>query len=353
MKLSYGISFEDFQALQPPFTSRAAKNTAFKTMLVVCGLMAALGVFCMVEGLGAPVGLFLIGLGAMSAVLGYFYDQHSVKKAKEQYVRNIKIGYQKLHCRDQRSLEWTADGFTVSCKCGTLSRPWSELIHISENGKFFLLGAKAGPVVVPKSAFASQAEQTEFRTFISERLNQDRSLTARRLEFACNADDYRRAHSLHNRQGGGWRLVVKGAVTLACIALGVVILVRAMTAPRNPAIVVGLVGGLLGVPLLRLARVKRARYYGPLEIRFSDEGLFLRDTKSEARYRWTDYIGYLADDHVMLLYANPRLYRIVPKRAMGNNDEFKAMVEKKLPKYDYRNPIPVKDVELAKGAAAS
>ena len=67
MKLTYAIAFEDFKTLQPPFT-RGGSNLGFKGVLFACGLMGLLGVFCLVKGMGLPVGLFLIGLGAGAAV---------------------------------------------------------------------------------------------------------------------------------------------------------------------------------------------------------------------------------------------------------------------------------------------
>jgi len=63
MKLTYAIAFEDFKTLQPPFT-RGGSNLGFKGVLFACGLIGLLGVFCLGKGMGLPVGLFLIGLGA-------------------------------------------------------------------------------------------------------------------------------------------------------------------------------------------------------------------------------------------------------------------------------------------------
>jgi hypothetical protein len=33
----------------------------------------------------------------------------------------------------------------------------------------------------------------------------------------------------------------------------------------------------------------------------------------EARQKWADYIGYLADDQVLVLYSRPQVYRIIPQ----------------------------------------
>ena len=321
-------------------------------MLAVCGLIAGLGVLTMLQGLGAAISSFLICLGLLSAVAGYFYHQYSCKKAVERYEKTIAAAYRKLHCSKQRVLELGSDSFTVGCQCGTLTRPWSELTAVSENEKFFQLGAKGSPVIVPKTAFASESARTEFRALLSERLNRDRSIAARRLQFTIGPEDYKRASSLHNAKAGGWRFLVKRVAVLICAVLGAGAIVGAMAEPRNPAIVCGLFGAVLAGPLIRMAQRRRARYFGPLEIRFDEENLFLRIPGSEARQKWADYIGYLADDQVVVLYSHPQVYRIIPQRALTTNGpDFMALVESKLPKYDYRNPVLTQEPQPTTSAA--
>src|SRR6202030_608348 len=77
---------------------------------------------------------------------------------------------------------------------------------------------------------------------------------------------------------------------------------------------------------------------------FSDEGFHVVDPASQSRRRWSELAGYLEDRHIYLLYLNPRLYRIVPKRALGHRlDEFGRLVQTALPPFDYRRPVPVAD----------
>ena len=52
MKLTYAINIEDFSALRPPFKTRAGENAGFKGALGACGLIALLGVFTLIEGMG-------------------------------------------------------------------------------------------------------------------------------------------------------------------------------------------------------------------------------------------------------------------------------------------------------------
>lgn len=62
MKITYAIKIDDFKALRPPFTLRVGENAGFKCAVAACGLIALLGVFTLVEGMGIPVAAFLIGL---------------------------------------------------------------------------------------------------------------------------------------------------------------------------------------------------------------------------------------------------------------------------------------------------
>src|SRR6476646_7268041 len=102
MRLTYAVRLEDFRALQPPFVLRAGKNAGFKGVLVACGLIALLGVFCLAEGFGVPVAAFLIGLGSVAAGLAYLYEKRSVTKAKEAHEKRVLTAYSQVHCNHHR-----------------------------------------------------------------------------------------------------------------------------------------------------------------------------------------------------------------------------------------------------------
>lgn len=171
MRITYGISLDDYRALHPPFVARAGHNAGYKGVLVVCGFLALVGVFCIEQDLGIFMGCFLVGLGALAAAVAYFFDKQSVRRAKDKYEKTISAAYHQLHCPNERSLEIDEKGFTASCGCGSVTRPWSELIRVSENARLFLLGTKAEGQVIPKAAFHSEGEVTEFRTQVSAELN--------------------------------------------------------------------------------------------------------------------------------------------------------------------------------------
>jgi len=118
VRLSYPIKFEDFETLQPPLPTTKGADAGFKGVLVACALIALLGVFLMLQGMGVPVGLFLIGLGLAAATFAYFYEQRSIRKNKENYDKRLAAEFQRVHCREERIFTADEAGFTASCKCG-------------------------------------------------------------------------------------------------------------------------------------------------------------------------------------------------------------------------------------------
>jgi YcxB-like protein len=338
MRLTYAIKFEDFKTLQAPFRTFAGNNAGFRGVLVACALIALLGVFCLMQGFGLPVAGFLIGLGAVAATGAYFYEQRSVQAKKEKYEKRIAQEFQRIHCRDQRIFEADESGFTTICKCGTVTRPWSELTSFSEIKTHFAFNTKMGGQILPKSAFASEAQMTEFRALATGKLNQDKPATAPHFDFALRRADYRQAYWLHTLKGGGWRGLAKALAIYAGITYGVFILWNSLAA-NNPGARAGLIGGLVGFPVLTIVRKQRRQYLGPLRVYFSEQGLHLQDPANQARASWDQFVGYLEGNGVMLLYYNPKLYRIVPKRALsGQAERFQTLVKAKLSPYDYRSP---------------
>jgi hypothetical protein len=253
-----------------------------------------------------------------------------------------------MHCPDQRTLEADANGFTVSCGCGTVTRPWSELMRFSENTRLFLLRTKVETQVVPKSAFHSEGEITEFRVFFLEKLNKNRPLNSRHVDFTYTKQDHRDAYFVHVLRAGGWRGLSANLATFGISAYGVFVIWAYISPHRDIAPLCGLIGGLLAIPLLKIARLRRKHYRGPLRIYFSEEGLHLQDPGTVARNPWKQFIGYLEDDRIFLLYHNARNYRIVPKRALaGLETEFRELLKMKLQPYNSRIPFPVASPKAA------
>ncbi len=338
MRLAYSIGFEDFKTLQRPFTLKPGNNAGFKGVLIGCVLMILLGVFCWMEAMGALVGGFLIGLGFLAAVASYLYEQTSVAASEKKYDKDLAANYQRIHCRDQRIFATDENGFTMSCSCQTVTRPWSELLSFSENETHFAFGTKMGGQVLPKSAFASEAGITEFRALVSSKLNQDKAVTAPHFDFSLTPADYRSARTLHSLKGGGWRVTAKMAVTYAGVAAGAFVLWNSI-AGHNLAVRAGLIGGFLALPILRIVAQRRKDYVGKIRVYFGQEGLHTQYPSAQSRRPWSQFIGYLENDDVLLLYLSPKFYSVVPHRVLvGPAEQFRTLVRAKLQPYNYRRP---------------
>jgi hypothetical protein len=351
MRVRYQITLEDFQAVQQPFSTKGGKNLGFKAAMVVCALIALLGVWSWQHGLGPEVSIFLVGLGIVAAIVSYCLDLRSVGRAREKYEHTIAQGYERIHCRDGRLIEASETGFTTSCNCGTVTRPWSELAVFAESKSNFLIRSKSDSQIVPKSAFATEGDVTAFRAFFQEKLNKGSLPIARKIQFSYGPADYRRAYWLHTLQGGGWRFLCKAVVPYGCTAY-IAWLLWSNFADRLPALGIGGSAGLVAGILIRFAQGRKKRNYKPWTIYFTPEEMYLQDSAGQARSAWSDYIGYLEDGSLMLLYYNAKLYRIVPKRALsGPGAEFSSLVKHRLPRFDYRNPARPATVRPAAQAA--
>jgi hypothetical protein len=338
MQLTYAVTFEDFRALQPPFATQAGKNLGFRAALVACVLTGLLGLWGWTRGLGVAFAGFLIGLGVLAAAFAWVYERHTVRKAKENYEKNLSTAYKNIHCRERRMFEATDEAFTASCRCGTVSRPWSELTGFGENKTHLSLSGSGGALILPKSAFRSEGEVTEFRALAASKLHHDRPTTSPHIEYRHTREDFRRAYLLHLLKGGGWRPLASSAAKFACIVYGTVALAHAMR-PANRGMIFGPAIGVLLLRVVQLVGGRRKPYFGPLRIYFGDSGLYLQDPTSQSRRTWHQFLGYVEDNHAILLYITPRLYRIIPKRELaGQGVQLLTMIREKLKPYDYRHP---------------
>ena len=202
-------------------------------------------------------------------------------------------------------------------------------MQFSETPKLFLVGSRNEGQIIPKSAFQSEGEVTEFRTFILEKLNQGRSITSRPVEFNYKSADFRNASLLHVAKGGGWRALLKNVGLFAIMTYAAFAIWYAISPRKEFLPLFGLLAAFLGVPLMRATKLIRKRFRGQLRIYFSDEGLHLQDSATQVRVLWNQFIGYLEGSEAFLLYMNPRLYRIVPKRVLANQEsEFREAAPK-------------------------
>ena len=348
MQITYGISFADFRTLQPPPTQHAGRTAFALIMGLLCLSLILPGAAVVLEQVsqGQPPPAAALGsivLGGVVAGCGYLLDRRSMRRRRWRREQALLAAYDRIHCRDSRTLEATGESLALSCKCGLVARPWSELTGFTETQSFLIPLTRTESFAIPKSAFASEGELTEFRRLILDKLHTDRPFNACPIEFAHTRADLWRAKWLHVRKGGGWRRVLKIGVALVAFLYAIVLVIGRARAGELPAWLVPITLGAFAFFLSQVARL-RQHYYGPLRIYFSEEGFHVVDPASQSRRRWNELAGYLEDRHVFLLYLNPRLYRIVPKRALGHRlENFSRLVQAALPPFDYRRRFPVAD----------
>lgn len=225
-----------------------------------------------------------------------------------------------------------------------MTRPWSELTGLRETESHLAVATKMGWEILPKSAFQSQGEITEFRSLVTARLNENRPVSSRFFDVQHKRDDYRQAYVLHTLKGGGWRGLLTVLFRFACVGAGVLVIANVLKSAER-AVLCGMVGIFWGIQLLQFVSNRRKHYLGPLRVYFGDAGLHLQDPRGQARHSWSQFIGYLEDARLILLYHNPRLYRIIPKRALaGHSLDFLALVKSKLSLYDYKSPAFVSSI---------
>jgi hypothetical protein len=222
-----------------------------------------------------------------------------------------------------------------------VATPWAELTGVTETPSFLIPLTRTDSFPIPRSAFASEGELTEFRSLILEKLHTDRPFNACPIEFAHTRADFWRAKLLHVRKGGGWRRLVKLGMPAAAFVYIIAAAVVGARSGQAPSWIAPVALGGFAFFLALMVRPQQ-RYYGPLRIYFSEEGFHVVDPGSQSRRRWNEMAGYLENRHLYLLYLNPRLYRIVPKRALGNRTgEFERLLQSALPNFDYRRRYPV------------
>ncbi len=346
MKITYGISFPEFRTLQPPPRPRAGRTAFALIMSLIClALIIPGGGVVMqqvAQGQQPPAAaLATIGLGFVLGAFAYLLDRRSLRRWRTRREQTLLAAYDRVHCRDSRTLEASSESLALSCKCGLVARPWTELTGFTETPSFLIPITRSESFPIPKSAFASEGELTEFRRLILDKLHTDRPFNACPVEFAHARADFWRAKWLHVRKGGGWRRVLKIGFVMTAFLYAILIIFAGARRGQAPAWLVPLALGAFVFFLTRTVR-PRQHYYGPLRIYFSEEGFHVVDPASQSRRRWNELAGYLEDRHIYLLYLNPRLYRIVPKRALGRRlEDFGRLVQAALPPFDYRRRFPV------------
>ena len=348
MKITYGITLDEFRTLQPPLRRGFGAAGFALVMGLICLLLIVPGVGMVAQQMSQgkrplAAALASIALGLLLCCCAYLLDRRSQRRKRDRREQELLAAFDRIHCRNARVLEADAEALTLSCDCGLVAAPWTELTGFTETHSFLIPLTRTDSFPIPRSAFASEGDLTEFRRLILEKLHTDRPFNACPIEFAHTRADFWRAKLLHMRKGGGWRRAAKLGIAAAAFTYLIAAAAMGARAGRAPAWLAPVALGGFAFFLALTVRPQQ-RYYGPLRIYFSEEGFHVVDPGSQSRRRWNELAGYLESRHLYLLYLNPRLYRIVPKRALGQRTaEFERLLQAALPVFDYRRRYPVAD----------
>jgi hypothetical protein len=350
MRITYDISYEEFAALQPPFPAKPQNSWLYRVALGFSAIVALAGCIPLLSSVRGASGdlafpiefaLSFLLLGSAGGGVSYWLNrrgQAKLEQARQRHCEGVRTAYRHLHCRDQRAIEVSEGGFTLSCRCGQVTRPWTELVSFSENNFMLGLRTKSEFVLVSKRGFSSPGEITEFRALVLDGLGQREKPTVPYVDFAYTRDDFTRAQLLHIAQGGGWKPLVWRAIVISAISYLALSAAFAGDRAHYGALPWYTIPALLGfwataLLVLMLNKVRSAKHYlGRSRVWIGEDGISLRDETTETRIGWENYIGYLEDSDVYLLYHNPRFYRIFPKRIFDerHEQEFRQLLTSKL-----------------------
>ncbi|MGY5779840.1 YcxB family protein [Rhizobium sp. LEGMi135b] len=87
--------------------------------------------------------------------------------------------------------------------------------------------------------------------------------------------------------------------------------------------------GIVGIPFLIVytfgGRAARKTYreqktlHKPVHLSWSEDGVHFRSDFGETRLQWSDFLMARQDRHCILLYESRRLYRLIPKRILADD----------------------------------
>jgi len=216
MRVSYSLSFETYKKLQPPFEAiePLGRGLFFALYLVTIELgvgftMLTVQVYAALSDLPAPepgwlASLEIFGFGAALLAGVWGFRKLSTRRAIREHGEFLRDSYGRLHCRDRRFVETTKDGVVFGCDCKTEAETWEDVGSWCETDGEFVLSTRRNTVSIPKGAFVTEGERTEFRATLSDHAGKD--ALSEVAKFFANRRDWKRARWLLFVRGGWFRL---------------------------------------------------------------------------------------------------------------------------------------------------
>ena len=161
--------------------------------------------YALLSGLPAPEPGWLasvetFGFGASVIAGVWVFRKLSTRRAVREQGEFLRESYARLHCRDHRFVEATQEGLVFGCDCKTETDSWSVLSWWEMNDDFVLCTPR-NTARIPKDAFVTEGERTEFRATLSARV--PGLALSQIMGFLANRSNWRRLKWVLFR-GGGW-----------------------------------------------------------------------------------------------------------------------------------------------------
>ena len=331
MRINYGISFDSFSRMQPALQPAAPVAAGLRFSLAfIIEILGAAFVMLFVHvafllGFSQQSGgsvitaviAFVLAGGCLLAVWGWRKWQARDSLRKQADFQRFKYG--KLHCPDRRFVETLQSGLLFGCDCGAQEMAWGGISTLLENDRDFIIAGTTQTEAVPKAAFASEAERTEFRALVSDRMTENKSATARSVEFAYTAQDWRHARWLQFKMGA-WKRELMLAV-MACWATGLsLFFLQFMNDVHDltPAYYAG--GAAFAAILIAVSSaVRRPKVQTgiPFRVSFADDAIYVESPAVEMRILWQAVTGCLADRKSLLFIHSKKRLLLIPLRSLA------------------------------------
>jgi hypothetical protein len=328
VRVFYSVSYQAFAGAQPPFRAIEPMGYGLRFFTYITTICAGVGFVLLSPHLffflgrsttktSLSQGLEVFG-GSAFLLLGVWYARtYSARDARRQQEEFLRDSYSRLHCRDERFVETTDDGLLLGCNCESVLRPWAIFAGVGETDGGFALFTNFEVVTIPKAAFHSGGEQTEFRAILAQRLNENKSATARAVEFACNQQDWRNAAWLQFKMGGWIRVAALTlfAFLVAGYSLFQVPYFDVNAQELSPPLIAGAcIYALLLLTVALMFRRKPFQHSVPMKVWFAEDAIYIQQPVIEMRIPWSHMSGCLADKKSLLLGQRDKSVILIPQR---------------------------------------
>jgi|GEM_PF-6512234 hypothetical protein len=338
MRVSYSLSLETYKKLQQPFEAIEPVRGGLFFFLYLVTIEAGIGVAMLSgqfysllnhsRGPGWLPSIEVFGLGASLLAGVWVFRRLSVRRAAKDQGEFLSESYARLHCRDQRFVEATEEGLAFGCNCDKKVDNWSDVLGWAESQSDFVLWTRRNVASIPKEAFATEGERTQFRTTLLEHANGGSDLLNRSVEFCANQKDWQHAKWLLFKRGG-W--VHSGRLLLLAVCVTIFILMGlSLIDPDDmwsPPSVIGALGLSLAAAFL-LDPLRRSLQGPkiPMKAWFAEDAIYVRAEKFALRIPWGMIVWWQADTKILIFHYRPRSVLLIPLRAVPMS-QFKFILE--------------------------